>query len=445
VRRIWLCSAVFVLGSEFQKPTYSILDLGTLGGPSEAVALNDAGQVVGIYFRSSQIIRGFLWAAGKLKDLGTLGGQNTMPSSLNDRGQVVGSSQSGRGGDRRSVHPFFWSEGLMLPLPPLEPGVEGEPDQAFAISRSGRIAGVSLRRGNRQASIWRGGRPEPVGPASEDGTVARGINERGDVIINVGEGPLETAFYLAAGAGSEVEQLGGVDGSHAVALGLNNRLQAVGYSIARDGRQRAVLWQASGRATVLIRGKDLGTLPGFPKSQAMAINDRGQIVGRVYEGTGKSGRAILWENGSILDLNDLLPPNSGWTLHSAEDINTQGQITGTGSHEGQRRAYLLTPPRANPGMTPVAAPQSRPRQDLKLQSGRVAKISAGEFVLDANFEDPEVRRNMTMAITPETRFFVGAGTGRISELRVGTLVMVQYFKEGARLVATSVRVAPGRQ
>jgi probable HAF family extracellular repeat protein len=43
------------------------------------------------------------------------------------------------------------------------------------------------------------------------------------------------------------------------------------------------------------------------------------------------------------DLNDLIPPGSGLTLRSASAINNAGQIVGYGAHNGQFRAFLLTP------------------------------------------------------------------------------------------------------
>ncbi len=48
------------------------------------------------------------------------------------------------------------------------------------------------------------------------------------------------------------------------------------------------------------------------------------------------------------DLNVLLPPNSGWELIRAQDINDSGQILCEGFHTGsdnarERRLCVLTP------------------------------------------------------------------------------------------------------
>jgi probable HAF family extracellular repeat protein len=42
-------------------------------------------------------------------------------------------------------------------------------------------------------------------------------------------------------------------------------------------------------------------------------------------------------------LNDEIAAGSGWVLNSAEDINNNGQITGTGMINGRQHAFLLTP------------------------------------------------------------------------------------------------------
>jgi probable HAF family extracellular repeat protein len=45
----------------------------------------------------------------------------------------------------------------------------------------------------------------------------------------------------------------------------------------------------------------------------------------------------------MLDLNNLTPPDSGWLLTEAKDINDAGQIVGIGIVDGRQHAFLLTP------------------------------------------------------------------------------------------------------
>jgi hypothetical protein len=48
-------------------------------------------------------------------------------------------------------------------------------------------------------------------------------------------------------------------------------------------------------------------------------------------------------DGSMHDLNNLIPPGSGWELVEATAINDAGQIAGSGRLGGKMRAFLLTP------------------------------------------------------------------------------------------------------
>ena len=48
-----------------------------------------------------------------------------------------------------------------------------------------------------------------------------------------------------------------------------------------------------------------------------------------------NARAFLWENGGpMVDLNTLIPPNSGLTLVQAFSINDRGEIAGIGVPPG---------------------------------------------------------------------------------------------------------------
>lgn len=62
-----------------------------------------------------------------------------------------------------------------------------------------------------------------------------------------------------------------------------------------------------------------------------------------YEEGVKVQRAVLWEAQRVQDLNALIPPDSGWRLEEATDINERGQIVGNGRYHGVRRAFLLQP------------------------------------------------------------------------------------------------------
>lgn len=85
---------------------------------------------------------------------------------------------------------------------------------------------------------------------------------------------------------------------------------------------------------------DLGSLGGT-QTNPQHINDQGEIVGASRSAT--PNRAFLWDKGVMVDLNTLIPANSGWVLLQANCINASGQIVGNGLLNGQARGFLLTP------------------------------------------------------------------------------------------------------
>ena len=101
-----------------------------------------------------------------------------------------------------------------------------------------------------------------------------------------------------------------------------------------------------------VRLEDLGTLPGGDWSKAYAINNSTKVVGEAGTAGGDT-HAVLWQGGAMYDLNELIPPGSGWELISARDINDQGHIVGEGINpDGKTRGFLLIPEPAT--LSPLA-------------------------------------------------------------------------------------------
>ena len=88
-----------------------MVDLGTLGGSSSAHAVSDSGQVVGFFDLGGGAVHAFSWtASGGMVDLGTLGGTSSSATAVNSVGQVVGSASTTTG----QTHAVLW--GVWEPL-----------------------------------------------------------------------------------------------------------------------------------------------------------------------------------------------------------------------------------------------------------------------------------------------------------------------------------------
>jgi probable HAF family extracellular repeat protein len=91
-----------------------LLDIGTLGGSfSQAQGINEAGDLTGTATtQGDQVAHAFLWRNGAMTDLGTLGDDPCSGGlAINNKGQVVGASQSAAGGCDEWTTAFLWENG----------------------------------------------------------------------------------------------------------------------------------------------------------------------------------------------------------------------------------------------------------------------------------------------------------------------------------------------
>jgi probable HAF family extracellular repeat protein len=96
---------------------------------------------------------------------------------------------------------------------------------------------------------------------------------------------------------------------------------------------------------------DLGSLGG-KNGEAKALNNSDEVVGwsEIADGT---HHGFLYSNGSIRDLNTLIPPLPGVVLSSAVGIDGAGRIVAFGTDSsGGHHEYLLTPGLGSPSPVP---------------------------------------------------------------------------------------------
>ena len=106
----------------------------------EPLDINKSGAVVGYYYPSGQIasgpMNGFYWKDGVLRDIGSLGNNQTMAGGVNDKGVVVGYSVLPFSSDSRAI---IWENGVLRQLQ----GLGGANSSAGDVTNHGVILGTA--------------------------------------------------------------------------------------------------------------------------------------------------------------------------------------------------------------------------------------------------------------------------------------------------------------
>jgi len=147
----------------------------------------------------------------------------------------------------------------------------------------GQVAGRTRNQAGDVATVW-----EPNGTAIVLSDVPFGAPLRGEALaindnsVIVGWGASGRAFRTHYREG--FRWLAGTGSS---AVDVNNDGQVVGWYTNGAGARRAALWASDGTLT------DLGTLPGFTQSEAVAIGERGAVVG-ISRGANDTWQGFIW-------------------------------------------------------------------------------------------------------------------------------------------------------
>ncbi len=304
---------------------YTVIDLGTDGVGNQ---ITDSGRIVGsINFGGPDRDAAF-WPTPQSPpiDLGTLPGfTGSRGFGVNPRGEIVGAAYP-----VLSARPLFWASTQSAPmeLPGLPVGLAG---LASAISPVGQIVGEFFASdfSVSQPVVWPRSNAAPIYLAELSETLRFGgaisINAVGNILgdgfdedfveshavfwANSASAPVALASPGGEFIYTDVALTGGV-----VAPALNNAGSMVGFAHNPDfSATRAVFWASSSSPAVI-----LSTTGEFTNGGAEGINDKRQIVGTAFNSDFSDLHAFLWASPTSqgVDLNTVIPPGSGWELHS---------------------------------------------------------------------------------------------------------------------------------
>jgi probable HAF family extracellular repeat protein len=315
--------------------TYSVTDLGSLGGGgTEGRAINASGQVTGSSVLSKEIQvpcppqkygqpkqcftkpdHAFLWSAGTMTDLGTLGGLDSGGVAINDSGEVVGWSAP-KSGSSYDAPPFLWNGHKMAAVSGMGPiGAQGINDSGQIAGQCGYVVSPEVF-----ACVVHNGTETVLPEPNLYCPYAVAINNSGQVLGNCYQYDNTLAVVWTNDSPTVLPTLGG---GAATATAINNLGEAVGTAKTSTGAFDGFLWNN-------------GTLTDLGNSfSPAAINDSGVIV----------GGQLVYSGGTLQNLNNLIPAGSPYQILGATGINDNGQIVANAldTATGQNHGLLLTP------------------------------------------------------------------------------------------------------
>lgn len=240
----------------------------------------------------------------RIVSLGSLGGTNSSGVTINNVGEVMGSSDLA---GNTSQEAALWFFGLTIPL-----GTLGGPNSTVDWPNrndSGVIVGTSETATK-----------DPLGEAFSCPAVF--LSPSGNSCV----GFVWRNFKM--------KQLPTLGGNNAIGASINGEGVAVGWAETNVADGSCILPQVYQFLPVVWgpnynEARALPTFPGDADGAATALNDRGQIVGisgtcDTAIGAYSAKHALLWENGQPIEMQ--LFGGSGWNTPMA--INNRGVVAG---------------------------------------------------------------------------------------------------------------------
>lgn len=320
-----------------------------------ATAISSNGLIVGFTGESEIKSSPFYTENGKPTRIKT-GEYGATFNDVNGDDLIVGREVVGRTEDGYPIgFPASWFEEEMtrLEIPPDPNGGAFVSGRALGVNDSGAIVGEVSYEGNDNLHVvvWTSssttilppafGFPYCEGPDISDAGVVGGTCWNPDMrshqpVVWVDSFPQTLAF--PSGYGTVVTAITSTSGSFAVVGGSYNEGDVTTES----------------HAVVLLNGEStwLPAPDELPACIAESMADTAaglMVVGvcspsvedlNVNVGT---GRATVWLDGELLDLNAATGNDGEWVFLYLADVNREGEMVGYGERNGERRSFLLTP------------------------------------------------------------------------------------------------------
>jgi probable HAF family extracellular repeat protein len=235
------------------------------GVESAAYGINNRGQVVGsLWWFSEGDVATFhacLLENGVVADLGAMGAWSDA-MSINDNGQIAGTVDV-FDGEGYSQHAFLWRAGSMTDL-----GSAGSYSSAYCINNRGSVVGIIGQFVDDFYSgfLWERGNMGIVSQRAD----AFCINDRNQVGGDAWTDEAPTHAVLWEN-GRQID-LGGLGGSSSNAYGINNHGDLVGYSMTEgDAYTHAVLWTKHVSQDIIARAAPASAQVAKPRMQKPGV------------------------------------------------------------------------------------------------------------------------------------------------------------------------------
>ena len=310
---------------------------GYSGGP---ISVNSFGVSVGFAENGeidpligAPELKATLWNDGKATDLGTLGGNGASANAITDNGLIFGGALNTIP-DSDSADPFFvpgatqvhavlWKGGKIQDLGTLG----GSDSVVYQANKLGQAMGVSFTDAIRHEStglptthafLWERGDMHDIGSLGGTKSIGYGLNNRGEVVgfSRLAGDATKHPFLWRHG---RLRDLGTLGGDRGEAWWINDHGHVTGWAeLSGSQTHHAFLWRNQ-------KMTDLGVPDGNACSTGEKINRLDQVVGDSGE-CGIGGDPFLWENDNIVAIRDLIVPGSKRFVFDAFDINDEGEI-----------------------------------------------------------------------------------------------------------------------